>query len=92
MAAGDSSSLIVDGLSESSTRFKLEPIEGWLDVSRGKKELSMTKEQPRQVMEMIERSEPRGRREGVTRTKAMAVMAPVKAKNSRSRLRLLPAV
>jgi hypothetical protein len=67
-------------------------MEGWLDVSSGRKELSMTKEHPEQAMEMIDKSEPRGYMAGLTKMNAMAAAAPVKAKMSSSRLRLLPII
>ena len=77
-------------LSTSSVRLAIDRTVGWLAVSRGRNELSITLEQPRQVIEMMASREPKGKVAGVTRTKHMAVAAPPKAKNRRSSLRSLP--
>ena len=48
-----------------------------MDVRSGRNELSMTREQPRLVMEIMARSDPSGKMAGVTRTNDMAVTAPM---------------
>ena len=61
-----------------------------MDVRSGRNELSITREQPRHVIETIARSDPSGKMAGVIRTNDIAAAAPVKAKRRSSRFLLLP--
>lgn len=78
MGYGERGSSGTDDISSSESKLEACCTSGWLATSKGRKELRITNEEPRQVTPITTRIDPRKKILGTIRRKSIEDIAPVK--------------